>query len=246
MQAGSHQYRDLTITPINEQEDLVVSCDISAGFGDRELDIVKCSPEISVSFTLRTAMLELIAYGATPINVIDTLSVEYNPTGLKVINQMKQDLVDMGYPDLSINGSTEDNLDIQMTTVSVTVIGRATHKSFENTQDLAVFQLGVPLMGNEVLANLDNIFKVKQAIDLRHEKTVVDMIPVGSKGVGYELGVLGNSDDLKLELATDIDQAQFNKTAGPSTVLLVAVSNDDADDFSNNHPELKQIARLRK
>lgn len=245
MSTRSHQFRDLTITPITDQEDLVVSCDISAGFGERKFDIVKCSPEISVSFTLRTAMLELIAYGATPINVVDTLSVEYDPTGLSIIQQMKQDLAAMGFSDISINGSTEDNLDIQMTTVSVTVIGRAPHRKTRQINPATVYQLGKPLVGNEVLANLDNIFTVKDAIDLRSDPGVIDMIPVGSKGIEYELNVLATSNGQKLHLETLSDQEQLKKTAGPSTVLLVVVDDQLVNGFKESHPKLKKVAHLR-
>ncbi|AKP66228.1 hypothetical protein [Companilactobacillus ginsenosidimutans] len=242
----SHQYRDLTITPISDQEDIVVSCDVSAGFGNREYDIVKCSPEISVSLTLRTAMLELISYGAEPMTVVDTLSVEYNPTGKRIIAQMKKDMVEMGFPDIAINGSTEDNLDIQMTSVSVTVVGRARHKSPSTFKNLSVFQLGNPYMGNEVLANLHSIFPVRDAIDLRKNNSVVDMIPVGSKGIEYELGVLTETHDSKLELDSHIDHDEINKTAGPSTVLLVAVDESLEKSFSSFNPDLKHVAWLRK
>lgn len=244
MSAKSHQYRDLTITPLTAEKDLVVSCDISAGFGDRKLDIVKCSPEISVSFTLRTAMLELISYGATPINVVDTLSVEYDPTGIAIIQQMGKDLADMGYSDVSINGSTEDNLDIQMTTVSVTVIGQAAHREKSQFPPATVFQLGEPLVGNEVLANLDNIFAVKDVIKLRKELGMVDMIPVGSKGIAYELGVLAETNQLDLVIDNDVESEQLTKTAGPSTVLLVVVDNQQVEEFKRVHPELKQIAKM--
>lgn len=245
MQANSQKYRDLTITPLTTDEDLVVSCDISAGFGDRKLDIVKCSPEISVSFTLRTAMLELISYGATPISVVDTLSVEYDPTGLSVIQRMKEDLDQMGFSDVAINGSTEDNLDIQMTTVSVTVIGRAMRHTKKQLDPATIFQLGIPLVGNEVLANLDNIFSVKDAIDLRKSKDIIDMIPVGSKGIKYELDVLAKSNQRSVVIDKSIDQTLLDKTAGPSTVLLVVVDDQHADEFNRTHPKLKKIAQLR-
>ncbi|WP_125770130.1 hypothetical protein [Companilactobacillus furfuricola] len=245
MPTNSQHYRDLTITPLTKTEDLVVSCDISAGFGDRKLDIVKCAPQISVSFTLRTAMLELISYGATPLNVVDTLSVEYDPTGISMIKQMQTDLAEMGFSNIAINGSTEDNLDIQMTTVSVTVIGKAAHRVDAPSKTASVFQLGTPLVGEEVLANLDNIFSVKEALYLRKEASVVDMIPVGSKGIGYELSVLAKSDHQELLIENDIEPTEFNKTAGPSTVLLIVVDNQDVAEFKKNHPHLKQIAELR-
>jgi hypothetical protein len=246
MTFNSHRYRDLTITPINDQEDIVVSCDISAGFGDREYDIVKCAPEISVSFTLRTAMLELISYGATPLNVVDTLSVEYDPTGKKVIAQMQKDLVEMGFPNIAVNGSTEDNLDVQMTTVSVTVVGHAMHKNKPLYENLSVFQLGIPYVGNEVLEHLHTIFPVKQAIDLRNNNSVIDMIPVGSKGIKHELEVLAQSDDLSLVLDSHANDEEIAKTAGPSTVLLVAVDETIEKSFSSFNPDLKHIAWLRK
>ncbi|KRL68215.1 hypothetical protein [Companilactobacillus versmoldensis] len=248
MDNNSHQFRDLTITPISQTEDLVVSCDVSAGFGDRKYDLVKCSPEISVSLTLRTAMLELISYGATPINVIDTLSVEYDPTGLKVIAQMKSDLKEMGYSNVPINGSTEDNLNTEMTTVGITVIGRSPKKVdlTNERSDLAIFQLGVPYMGQAVLDNFSKIFSVKQVIELRKDPLVSDMIPVGSKGVSYELGVLAKTHNLNLELSQQIDDLEIKQTAGPSTVLLVAVENSMKHQFLQKYPDLKWIARLGK
>lgn len=245
MNNNEEKFRDLTIHPLSDTKDLVISCDISAGFGDRKLDIVHCSPETSISFTLRTAMLELIAYGAKPISVVDTLSVEYDPTGKNLIAQMKRDLAAMGFENISINGSTEDNLDIQMTTVSVTVIGEAPKRMKKNVSALTVFQLGEPFVGQEVLDNLGNIFSVKQARELRSDPMVVDMLPVGSKGIKYELDTLAMSQDYQLTVDSSIEHSVLKKTAGPSTVLLVAVDSHDADDFLKKYPDLIKIARLR-
>ncbi|AEV95636.1 hypothetical protein [Pediococcus claussenii] len=239
----SYRYRDLTITSLNEEQELVTSTDISSGFGEMANDLIHCSLETTASFTLRTTLLELIAYGATPISIIDDLSLKFLPNGERVIKRLQSDLNEIGYDQIPINGSTEDNLKIDLTSVSVTANGLAKPKEQIKGAEFAVFQLGTPLVGEAVLNSLDKVFTVKRALEIRNDALICDMIPVGSQGIGHEISVLAKEYKLNSIVKTKSD---LNLSAGPSTVLLVVSANVDRTEVEDNFPDLKYIARMKR
>ncbi|UTW69818.1 hypothetical protein KHA80_02285 [Anaerobacillus sp. HL2] len=77
------RYRDLTIIADGDKK-LVIACDSSGAIGPKELDVVKVDANIVGRFISRVVLMEIISVGAKPITLIDTLSVEMNPTGLKL------------------------------------------------------------------------------------------------------------------------------------------------------------------
>lgn len=50
--------------------------------------------------------------------------------------------------------------------------------------------LGYPLVGDEVLRNPEKVLELKDYIEISNSKEIVEAIPVGSKGLKYELNVL--------------------------------------------------------
>lgn len=224
------QYRDLTIIPLNGKEELVIACDSSAAIGEKEGDVVKTSPAITAAFCLRVPLLEVLSIGAQAIAVVDVIGNEYEETGKKMLEGIKEELARAGLSHLSLNGSTEENMPTIMSTLGITVIGKVQvdQKRFGClNQGDAVYYLGQPYVGAEVVAHQDTIFSYTELTRLLNTTGVLEVLPVGSKGILHEAKELAKSSRLIFELAEELtDTLELKKSAGPATVVLVGVSAD--------------------
>lgn len=242
------QFRDLTLAPITSEETLVIACDSSAGIGEKKADVVAVDPAITAAYSLRVPLLELMCYGAQPITVIDTIGNELVPTGEKMIAGVRAEMARAKLADVPLNGSTEDNMATITTSIGITVIGRIQNNMMPTTAaaELTVFQLGVPYVGNEVVAHLDSIFSYETVRQIRQQSAVVDMLPVGSKGVTYELGQMAQTHGLAIHYLVDSEASALHTSAGPATVVLVAVTKTQAAEVTQKFPELVAIADLKE
>ncbi|WP_129409246.1 AIR synthase related protein [Marinitoga lauensis] len=114
----------MTIINVCDNKELAIACDSSGGIGNKQMDIIKVPPDIVGYFTAHVALAEIISYGAFPIAVIDTLSVELNDTGKEIIKGIKKALEQLGINENKIiTGSTEENFPVVQTGMGITVIG---------------------------------------------------------------------------------------------------------------------------
>lgn len=238
------QYRDLTVIPLNGNEQLVIACDSSAGIGNKPADSVRADPAVTAAFCLRVPLIELLAIGAEPIAVIDLIGNEYEETGRQMLAGVKNELTKAGFSDIPLNGSTEENVATAMSTIGITVIGKAKTGQLKfgclKTGD-KLFYLGQPYVGTEVIANLDTIFGYSLLRELQAEEGLKELLPVGSKGILYEASVLADSSNLILDYELSESQgAVLNQSAGPATVLIVAV----APSYSNVIAEKYQLTYI--
>jgi len=238
------QFRDLTLIGLGNNN-LAIACDVSAGIGHKQLDEVQIDPAISAAYSLRVPLLELLCFGATPIAVVDTIGNEMESTGKTIINGLKSELQLAGL-DIPLNGSTEDNMVTQTTSVGVTVIGQ--YSKIINNLPLSharIYQIGKPLVGEEVKANLADIFSYDLVKKIRDNDQVVDMIPVGSKGIAYEVNEMAKTHGLTVDLEL-LQEDSLHKSAGPATVVLVAIDGDEHNQFEREFPEAKYLLNLDK
>ena len=243
------QFRDLSLVQINATTSVVIACDSSAGIGEKPLDAVQIDPGITAAYSLRVPLLELLCFGAQPIAVVDTIGNEMAPTGRRVISGLENELVKAGFANIPLNGSTEDNMPTQTTSIGVTVIGQIDLKDIPVMRakiPLIVYQLGTPYVGEAVKAHLAEIFSYDQVRAIRAHSAVVDMLPVGSKGIANELTQMAHTHEAMISANVDLQGAKFTKSAGPATVLLVAVAAPGKDDFESQFPDLTEIARLHQ
>ena len=243
------QFRDLSLVPIDPTRVLVIACDSSAGIGEKPLDAVQIDPAITAAYSLRVPLLEQLCFGARPIAVVDTIGNEMAPTGRRVIHGLKSELTKAGFPDLLLNGSTEDNMLTQTTSIGVTVIGQIDQKDIPATAingSLIVYQLGTPYVGEAVRAHLATIFSYDLVRTIRTNSAVVDMLPVGSKGIANELTQMAATHAAKISAVVDLADAEFTQSAGPATVLLVAVMADKCESFERQFTDLTEIAQLHQ
>jgi len=237
------QFRDLTLLPLSTTEQLVIACDSSAGIGAKQADMVSVPTEVMSAYCLRVPLLELLCFGAQPLMVIDTVGNEMQPTGEKVITGLRQELAKADLATLPLNGSTEDNMTTITTSVGVTVIGKSALKQRKQYSSLLVYQLGTPYVGEQVVAHLDTIFAYQEVRRLQQIVGVVDLLPVGSKGIRDEMGQLATTQKLTPKWVVT-DDAEFSQSAGPATVLLIAIVPAAQAELQRAFPTVRLIAEL--
>ncbi|WP_232699573.1 hypothetical protein [Brevibacillus daliensis] len=228
--------RDLTLFHINKEQFLVIACDSDGGIGSKQGDVVQVSADTLGRFAVRVPLFEQIACGSSPFLVIDCLSVEMEPTGREIIQGIKNYAAEAGLADeLQFTGSTEENVPTIQTGVGITVLGLVPAKSFypgtTRPGDVIVCA-GLPKSGPKHEVRLDDpeILSLQELMWLRSKQGVHDIIPVGSKGIRYELNeMIAYSQDFhshQIEWITDcpLDLAE---SAGPSTCALFSVAQDE-------------------
>ncbi|WP_041592121.1 AIR synthase related protein [Thermoanaerobacterium xylanolyticum] len=227
------KYRDVLI--IHEGDvAFAVSCDSTGAIGEKENDVLKVDAEMVGRAAIKVALSELLCVGVWPIAISDTLSNEMNPTGIKVIDGMKKELVENEIYDVALTGSTEENFPSTMTGVGVTAIGRAAKEDLKVRKAMAGMEVGLfgyPRVGQEVL-RFNDILSLKDYVKIFRCGEIAEAIPVGSKGIKYELDVLKFTSGLDLLRKYD-DEIDDGKSGGPSTCCIVVYKEDDRQIVKN-------------
>lgn len=229
------RYRDLTLIDINENQCLVVSCDSSGGIGEKENDIVKAIPEVVGYFATQVALMELMAFGANPITVVNTLSVEMDNTGNRVLEGIKQALEPLDLDnEMLVTGSTEENFPVSVTGVGITVIGVINKNEWKKPQTqpgMMGVVVGLPKVGDEVLEDKNEVMDISKLIKLKKKGYIGEILPVGSKGVLYELNEMSNSNNINFILEDNIN-IDLNKSGGPSTCVILSIEYDKYEELN--------------
>ena len=222
-------FRDLTLIETDSDHTFVIACDSLGAIGSKEADYLKTTANIVGRCTVRVPLLEVVAAGAKPLAIVNTLSVEMEPTGRAILSGIREELA--GFPDIVITGSTEENVPTRETGVGITVIGEAKTTALRLGKARAgdtVYCLGKPRVGYEVLGAV--VPDVPLVNKLLEEEWIHEILPVGSRGVLYEAGQLaaGAGGELQLRADEDLD---IRKSAGPATSLLLAAEDERAADL---------------
>lgn len=231
------KHRDLTLIDINQEQILVISCDSSGGIGNKENDVVKTDPEIVGYFTTQVSIMEMLSFGAKPVTVVDTLSVEMDDTGKRVIEGIKKALepLDLDIENI-LTGSTEENFPVTVTGLGMTIIGiiekEKWRKPYTKSGLLAVV-VGLPKVGNEVLEDNNTIIGIPELLELKKKEYIKEILPVGSKGILYELKQMATTNGLGYVLEDNIN-LDLNKSAGPATCAIVSMEENRYEEFKNN------------
>lgn len=217
------QFRDVTLLHMENEETLVISCDSIGGIGEKKEDRVQAPPEVVGYYGARVALMEVIALRAKPLALINTLSVEMENYGERIlagiekaVRELPRDVV------MPVTGSSEENFPMVQTALGVTVIG-----TLEKKADLppktdggeSLFLVGLPKVGEGVLADEGEVLSMEDLYHLINHRGVKDILPIGSKGIAHELEVLGEEGGkVDRETHREID---FFQSGGPSTSALV-------------------------
>ncbi|RFU62393.1 ATP-binding protein [Peribacillus glennii] len=209
--------RDPLIIPLNNQY-LVVASDNSGGFGLKEHDAVKVPYDVVGYYAFRVAIMECMATGAVPVSVVlQNFSGEEAWTGL--IQGVQQGLKELKM-DLPVSGSTESNMDLLQSALGLNVIGVSSQMpEFRqiNPEGMKFAVIGKPLVGQEVGEQPESIAPLSVYKRLC-ELGGITVLPVGSKGIAYELGQLVPGIKSKC-FAADLD---VHKSSGPSTCFIIS------------------------
>jgi len=229
--------RDILLFEFENDQVMVIACEAAGGIGPKPLDKVKVDGYVLGRFSARVALMEALSVGATPVCLVDALSVEMIPSGREIIRGVVSSAVEVGLdPKLAVTGGTEKNFQTEQTGIGVTVIGfvRKDLLRIGSSQlgDVIV-AVGVPCVGIEVLkgdnegiiADLNDLLKLLE-FDFVHE-----IIPVGSEGIMHEVNVLARDSRLSFKLA-EKPEVETQASAGPATVVLVTLSKNDVNKLS--------------
>lgn len=223
------KFRDLTVIDISPEQKMVVACDSAGGIGNRENDVVKVDPEMIGFYTTQGALMELLCQRVKPVCLVDNLGVEMEPTGRGLITGIEKALEPLNYKeDILITGSTEENIQVSQTFIGITIIGlieKAKWRAYRPQKGDILVALGIPLVGDELVNYEGQPFNTKLLLELLEKPYIKDIIPVGSKGIEYEMNILASTNDLNYNLEENI-LIDIKKSAGPSTCAILAMDKD--------------------
>lgn len=226
--------RDVSYLRVGSSDEvLLVACDSDGGLGPKPADTVPVDPGELGRFATRVPLLEVVAAGAVPVLVVDTLSVERDPTGEAIIAGVLAEAADAGLPASAVTGSTEENVPTVATGVGVTVVGRARLDELRAgsvAPPFVVLLLGRPMSAPADLFGPDHgeVLTVPTLVAAMGVAGVWEALPIGSHGVMYEFGQLAAGAGGIARPSGDWP-VRPEQSGGPSTAALLAVPEDRAD-----------------
>jgi|LGVF01.1.fsa_nt_gb selenophosphate synthetase-related protein len=222
----SKKLRDLTLIDLGDKW-LVIAVDSCGGIGVKKEDILNVDPVLVGGLTLRVTLMEVLSTGAEIISVTNGVMNEFHPTGEKLLEGINNELKAAKIEDVIINGSSEENFSPVSTGLAITVIGIVNKEDLKVGNDLKGLKIGLagkPKVGNEIKLPVDDeLVTYDEIYKLLKNENIVEIIPVGSKGITGELKQIKS----EIKLSTDID---VGKSAGPATCALVFYKGDDIKD----------------
>jgi len=224
--------RDLLITELTDELWLVTACDSAGGIGPKIGDSYYSEGYQLGRMLIRVPIMEVLASGAVPISVIDTLAVEMEPTGKEIIRGVKDEAASAGInASLAVTGSTEDNVKTIQTGAGAVVIGIVHPQDFrpgKSAEGDIVVSIGIPKSAPEFKVEYsDTEIANPQTITALNKLSFIhDVLPVGSKGIKHEANELAKSAGLKT-IYSDILEVNISKSGGPSTVCLVSMPKEN-------------------
>ncbi|PAV27983.1 ATP-binding protein [Virgibacillus profundi] len=212
--------RDAVVIPFNGEEMLVITTDNSGSIGMKELDNVTVPYETVSYYSLRVAIMECMAAGASPVSVV-IQNFCGNEAWDELTSGVQRGLSELRMENIPITGSSETNFSLSQSAIGINIIGKKPALNSvkqKDLQDKKAALIGLPLVGDEVVVQADDIAPLsifKEICDLQD----VMVWPVGSKGVLSELKrMYPGFYRSKITPASEID---LLKSGGPSTSFLI-------------------------
>ena len=200
---------------------MVVACDSVGGIGPKPADSYRTDAWTTGHFATRVPLLEVLCAGAEPLVVVNTLCVERDPTGEQMIDAVRALAAEAGVAGEGVLGSTEENVATRSTGIGITVIGRL--REHETLQEPAagdvVLCAGRPLSApdDDVYPGHPDMVSMRQARAVLRSGLVGGAVPVGSKGIGWEVTQLAGRLRVRWRSGCTIDPGT---SGGPSSCVL--------------------------
>jgi len=244
--------RDLLVTELTENFWMIITCDSDGGIGPKKHDTIFSQSYDLGRLAARVPIMEMLASGALPVLVVDTLCVEMDPVGKEIIRGVRDEVSEAGLNgDLVVTGSTEDNVITYQTGIGVVAVGFVEKKDFRpgrSLKDDLVVCLGVPKSAPEYKVHYadSEIANTKLIKQLNLFEFIHDILPVGSKGISHEFRELAKSAGLS-PFYYDGITLDVTKSGGPSTCCIISLPKNKLDLLKSkiNKP-VTVIGELRK
>jgi len=236
------KFRDISFMHINGNT-ITIACDSCAGVGALEHDVLKVDGYLTGYLTAFVPLAETIAIGAKPLVVVNTLSVSGDVYGASIISGIKNAALDAGLTGKDVvTGSTEENFVVPVTSLGVTVIGILDENTLPEPieKQCSLYLVGLPCVGKEVIKHKDNILTLDIVSKLKKTNEVIDILPIGSKGIEYEVFEMAKylGASVKFKKTPEID---IKKSAGPATCAVIAVSSVSEALFSSTNIPIAKL-----
>jgi AIR synthase related protein, N-terminal domain len=228
------QVRDLSTVDLGNGFSLVMAVDSDGGIGPRENDVVKVSDYLLGRFAMRVPLMEIFCCGGVPLAAFDMLTVSLEGGAQEIIRGLRDELGEANLPnDFPLSGSTEENVPTSMTGVGTALLGLVHESDFRPGTSEAgdtVLCAGLPKSGPDDEIRLEDPEIVRQSHirALLGINGVHDVLPVGSRGVLYEIQEIAQSAGLRF-----VDSGDFGmdlmKSAGPSTCAVLSVGASESE-----------------
>lgn len=226
---GTKKVRDLTLFSLSGEDTLVIACDTCGAIGEKIHDVLRIPPFHTGKFTARVALMEVLATGARIIGVVNGACCEMNPTGRALIAGILEELRVAGIEESVLTGSTEENFPVSLTALAVTAIGLVPNSQLKINKlesGALLVAVGIPKVGQEVSLDWDaEIIQYSDLARILAAPEVLEIVPVGSKGIKYEIETLCQLNNGQFVQADRI-KLDLNKSAGPATAAVVGIRRE--------------------
>lgn len=242
--------RDLSLMPLPDGSYLVVACDSVGGIGPHSGDAVAATAHTTGYFAARVPLLELVAAGATPRLIVNTLCFAGGPEADQMVGAIHELAAEVGLGPAAVTGSTEQNAATSTTGIGVTVIGSAgpgdLRPGSSRAGDLVVC-LGLPRSApaHELHPTDREMPSVADVVAALAISGVHEALPVGSRGVEHEIVQLAVTAGLRHQL---FDRHQWQgsgfdvcASGGPASCVLVSLDPVALADLQSIRTDLPVI-----
>jgi thiamine monophosphate kinase len=233
--------RDVALIQLDNSDILCTAVDSCGSIGQKPHDVLNVELETVGLFTTRAALLEVLSTGALPVCI--SVAICNEPETAKcILNGVTHALGE--YESIPKVISTEKNMATSMTALGITITGICKKGYLRlgcaKSGDY-VFCAGLPLVGQQTLAENALMFELHHLTALFANLRVHTLIPVGSHGIEAEARTLAKESKLCLSLFNDTG-LDLEKSAGPASCAVFS-AEDSLKDFELDIP-VTLIGRL--
>ena len=203
---------------------LIATTDNAGAIGEKTQDVVAASDQLTAYLTARGTFLEQLAANAIPTHIL-LANFSGDDAWNRYVAGIEQVFDEIGLVCPRIDGSSESNIPTLQSGLSITMLGEVQKRATNKRENLIWYTYGLPLVGNEVLEQPENVAQLQPIFNAWQEDIVQQVWPVGSKGLQAEFSRVFAHENVECSL--DIE-----KSAGPCAVILLGI-----------HPEKEQQAQ---
>ncbi|MFJ6208684.1 hypothetical protein [Lysinibacillus sp. NPDC092081] len=208
--------------------ELFATTDNAAAIGEKPQDVVAASDKLTAYLTARVTFLEQLAANALPSHIL-LANFSGDAAWSRYVAGIQQVFDEAGLSCPPIDGSTESNMPTLQSGLSVTMLGEQQKRTATKLEQLSWYTYGLPLVGNEVLAQPEDVAQLQPIFQAWNEEIVQQIWPVGSKGLQAEFTRLFGKQQVKSSL--DVE-----KSAGPCAVVLLGIQPEKEQQAQKNFP----------